>query len=178
LQKGIYKKMPFLIDQIEISPESQKFILPVSIKETASQYIYRKEPRSEKTLIRGVNSTGIEDFLSTGDMVGAVLTDMFTEINIYDNDIRLFDNRFVSPISSISAISFYKFYLMDTVMVGKHECVHLAFVPQNSQDFGFTGHLYVLNDSSYAVKRCTMNLPQKTGVNYVDRLDIIQNYEL
>ncbi|KAA6350967.1 hypothetical protein EZS27_001664 [termite gut metagenome] len=178
LQKGIYKKMPFLIDQIEISPESQKFILPVSIKETASQYIYRKEPKSEKTLVRGVNSTGIEDFLSTGDMVGAVLTDMFTEINIYDNDIRLFDNRFVSPISSISAISFYKFYLMDTIMVEKHECVHLTFVPQNSQDFGFTGHLYVLNDSSYAVKRCTMNLPQKTGVNYVDRLDIIQNYEL
>ncbi|KAA6325454.1 hypothetical protein EZS27_025334 [termite gut metagenome] len=178
LQKGIYKKLPFLKEQIEISPESQKFILPISIKETASQCIYRKEPRGKKTLVRGINSTGIEDFFTTGDMVGTILTDIFTEINIYDNDIRLFDNRFVSPISSTSAISFYKFYLMDTIPVGNHECVHLTFVPQNSQDFGFTGHLYVLNDSTYAVKRCTMNLPKSTGVNFVESLDIVQNYEL
>jgi hypothetical protein len=178
LQKGIYKKMPFLQEQIEISPESQKYILPISIKETASQYIYRQEPQSKKTLIRGINSTGIENFLTTGDMVGTILADIFTEINMYDNDIRLFDNRFVSPISSTSAISFYKFYLMDTIPVGKHECIHLTFVPQNSQDFGFTGHLYVLNDSTYAVKRCTMNLPQNTGVNFVESLDIVQNYEL
>lgn len=46
-------------------------------------------------------------------------------------------------------------------MVDKRECVHLTFVPQNSQDFGFTGHLYVLNDSTYAVQKCTMNLPKK-----------------
>ena len=49
------------------------------------------------------------------------------------------------------------------VMVDKHECVHLTFVPQNSQDFGFTGHLYVLKDSTYAVKRCLMNLPKEIG---------------
>jgi hypothetical protein len=53
----------------------------------------------------------------------------------------------------------------------------LTFVPQNSQDFGFTGHLYVLKDSTYAVKRCLMNLPKKSGVNFVENLDIIQNYE-
>ena len=46
-----------------------------------------------------------------------------------------------------------------------------------SQDFGFTGHLYVLNDSTYAVKRCKMNLPKKTGVNFVENLSIIQEYE-
>ena len=44
-------------------------------------------------------------------------------------------------------------------------------------DFGFTGHLYVLNDSTYAVQKCTMNLPKKTGVNFVNRMDIVQQYE-
>ena len=62
-------------------------------------------------------------------------------------------------------------------MVDKRECVHLTFVPQNSQDFGFTGHLYVLADSSYTVKKCTMNLPKKSGVNFVDNMDIIQECE-
>lgn len=62
-------------------------------------------------------------------------------------------------------------------MVDKQECVHLTFVPQNPQDFGFTGHLYVVKDSTYAVKRCTMNLPKRTGVNFVDNMDIVQEYE-
>ncbi|NDV66723.1 DUF5686 and carboxypeptidase-like regulatory domain-containing protein [Bacteroides sp. 224] len=174
-KEGIYKKIPFLEKQLEPSPNSDKFILPISVQETASQTIYRKDPKSEKTIIRGMTSNGIEDFLSTGDMVGTVLKDIFSDINIYDNDIRLLQERFVSPISN-SAISFYKFYLMDTIMVDKHQCVHLSFVPQNSQDFGFTGHLYVVNDSSYAVKKCTMNLPKKTGVNFVENMDIVQEF--
>ena len=97
-------------------------------------------------------------------MLGTVLKDVFADINIYDDDIRLLQQRFVSPIGN-NAISFYKYYLMDTLMVDKRECVHLTFVPQNSQDFGFTGHLYVLKDSTYAVQKCTMNLPKKSGVN-------------
>ena len=177
LEKGVYKKMPFLKDRIEVCEETNKLILPVSVQETASQKIYRKNPQSEKVIINGISSGGINELFSTGDMLNTVLQDVFADINIYDNDIRLLQSRFVSPISSSSAISFYKYYIMDTVYVDRYKCIHLTFVPQNSQDFGFTGHLYVLNDSSYAVKKCVMNLPKKTGVNFVDNLDIIQEYE-
>ncbi len=176
METGIYKKFSFFKDQVEVSPRTNKPILPISIKETASRTIYRKSPKSRKTIIEGMNSTGIEEFFSTGDMVGTVLADVFSDINLYDDDIRLLQRRFVSPIGR-GAIGFYKFYLMDTLMVGQQECVHLSFVPQNSQDFGFTGHLYVVKDSTYAVKRCTMNLPKKTGVNFVENLDIVQEFE-
>ena len=176
MEKGIYKKFSFFKDQVEVSPKTNKMILPISIKETASKTIFRKSPKSEKTIIEGMNSTGIEEFFNTGDMLGTILTDVFSDINIYDNDIRLLQRRFVSPIGR-GAISFYKYYLMDTLMVDRQECVHLTFVPQNPQDFGFTGHLYVVKDSTYAVKKCTMNLPKKTGVNFVENLDIVQQFE-
>ena len=176
LEKGIYKKFSFLKDQVEVSPETNKLILPISVQETSSKTIYRKDPESKKTIIEGMNSTGIEEFFNTGDMLGTILTDVFSDINIYDDDIRLLQRRFVSPIGR-GAISFYKFYLMDTLMVDKQECVHLTFVPQNSQDFGFTGHLYVVKDSTYAVKKAIMNLPKKTGVNFVENLDIVQQFE-
>lgn len=176
MEKGIYKKFSFFKDQVEVSPKTNKMILPISIKETASRTIYRKSPKSEKTIIEGMNSTGIEEFFNTGDMLGTILNDVFSDINIYDDDIRLLQRRFVSPIGR-GAITFYKYYLMDTLMVDKQECVHLTFVPQNPQDFGFTGHLYVVKDSTYAVKRCTMNLPKRTGVNFVDNMDIVQEYE-
>lgn len=177
LEKGMYKKMPFLKDQIELCEETNKFILPISVDETASQKIYRKHPKSEKTIIKGMSSTGVNELFATGDMLSTVLKDVFTDVNIYDNDIRLLQYPFISPISSSDAISFYKFYIMDTTFVDKEKCFHLTFVPNNSQDFGFTGHLYVLADSSYTVKKCTMNLPKKSGVNFVDNMDIIQEFE-
>ena len=176
LNKGIYKRFAFLRDQVEVSSLTDTYILPLSVQETASSIIYRKEPESKKEIIKGFNSSGIEEFFSTGDMLSTVLNDVFADINIYDDDIRLLQRRFVSPIGR-NAISFYKFYLMDTIQVEQEEYVHLTFVPQNSMDFGFTGHLYVLHDSTYAVKKCTMNLPKKTGVNFVENLDIIQEYQ-
>ncbi len=122
MEKGIYKKFSFFKDQVEVSPKTNKMILPISIKETSSKTIYRKSPKSEKTIIEGVNSSGIEEFFNTGDMLGTILTDVFSDVNIYDDDIRLLQRRFVSPIGR-GAISFYKYYLMDTVMVDRQECV-------------------------------------------------------
>lgn len=174
--KGIFKKMPFLVDQVQPSPETNNLILPLSVQETATKIIYRKEPESKKTIIEGATSSGIDKLFSTGDNLGAALKDVFTDINIYDNDIDLMHLRFVSPLSSTSAISFYKFYIMDTVMVDGQQCIDLSFVPHNSQDFGFTGHIFVLNDSTYAVKRCTMNLPKNTGVNFVESLSVTQEF--
>ena len=116
LEKGIYKKYSFLRDQVEVSETTNKLILPISVQETSSQTIYRKNPENKKTIIKGKNSNGIEEFFSTGDMLGTVLKDVFADINIYDDDIRLLQQRFVSPIGN-NAISFYKYYLMDTLMV-------------------------------------------------------------
>lgn len=176
LEKGIYKKYSFLKDQIEVSETTNSLILPISIQETSSQTVFRKSPESKKTIIKGMNSNGINEFFSTGDMLGTVLQDVFTNVNIYDDDIRLLQRRFTSPIAK-EGLNFYKYYLMDTLTVERDTCVHLTFVPQNSQDFGFTGHLYVLKDSTYAVKKCVMNLPKKTGVNFVNQLDIVQQYK-
>lgn len=176
LEKGIYKKFSFFKDQVEQSTKTGKQILPISVKETGSRTVYRKSPQSKKTIIEGMTSSGIDEFFNTGDMMGTILSDVFSDINIYDDDIRLLQRQFVSPIGR-GAITFYRYYLQDTIQVDGTECVHLTFVPQNSQDFGFTGHLYVVKDSTYAVKRATMNLPKKTGVNFVEHLDIVQNYQ-
>ena len=176
MEKGLYKKFSFFKDQVELSPKTNKMILPISIKETSSRTIYRKSPQSEKTIIEGMNSTGIEEFFSTGDMLGTILNDVFCNVNIYDDEIRLMQRHFISPIGR-NGVSFYRYYLVDTIMVDRQECVHLTFVPENPQDFGFTGHLYVVKDSTYAVKKCTMNLPKKTGVNFVESLDIEQQFE-
>ncbi len=80
MEKGIYKKFSFFKDQVEVSPKTNKMILPISIKETSSKTIYRKNPKSEKTIIEGMNSSGIEEFFNTGDMENLDIVQQFEQL--------------------------------------------------------------------------------------------------
>ena len=86
-------------------------------------------------------------------------------------------NRFVSPLSSTLATSYYKYYIMDTLDVSGDKCVDLAFVPVNSQSYGFTGRLYITLDGSYAVKKFLLNTPANINLNWVDKLRIEQEFK-
>ena len=170
-----YKKKQWLIDQIEACPYNNKLILPVSVDETVSQKIYRKKPHDEKTIIKGINTQGINDLFQTGDILNTVIKDVFTDVNIYDDQIRLLQYPFTSPIGK-DAIGFYRYYIEDTLMVDKDLCYHLHFLPNNQQDFGFRGDLYILSDSSWQVKRCEMTIPKKSDVNFVENMQVVQEF--
>lgn len=174
-ESWVFKRYPFLRDQVETCDVTQKQILPISVDETVSQKIYRKEPHSEKTIIQGMNSKGIGELFNTGDMLTTVLKDVFQDIDIYEDRFRFLQYPFDSPVSE-AGIRFYKYYIMDTVYVERDKCFHLTFVPNNSQDFGFTGHLYILADSTFRVKQCEMNLPKKSDINFVDHMIIKQKF--
>ena len=165
-------------NQVEFCKETGKMILPISVNEQVSQKIYRKDPKTEKTIIQGTNVTGISKVFSTGDILTTAMKDIFTDVDIYKNNVRLFQFPFVSPISSTNAISFYRYFIMDTTYVAKDKCIHLTFVPNNPQDFGFTGHIYIKADSSYQVKKCILNLPKKSDVNFVTNMSILQEFEV
>lgn len=177
LEDGMFKKMPFLKNQIEICPETQKIILPVSVDETVSMQVFRKNPKSEKSIIKGKNTTGVNEIFNTGDILNTVLQDVFSDVNIYDDQVRLLQYPFTSPIASSGAISFYRYYIQDTIYVEKDKCFHLAFVPNNPQDFGFSGHIYIKADSTYQVKKCNLTIPKKSDVNFVENLQIVQEFE-
>lgn len=170
-----YKKRQWLVDQIEHCPYNGKLILPVSVDETVSQKIYRKKPHDEKTIIKGMNSTGVNDLIQTGDILNTVIKDIFTDVNIYDDQIRMLQYPFTSPIGK-DAIAFYRYYIEDTLYVGGDKCFHLHFLPNNQQDFGFRGDLYVLADSSYQVKRCEMTIPKRSDVNFVENMQVVQEF--
>ena len=169
------KKLGFLANQVEVCPFNQKLILPVSVDETVTQRSYRRQPHSERDIILGQQSTGINDLIQTGDIMTTALKDIFTDVNIYDDQVRLFQYPFTSPIGQ-GAISFYRYYIIDTLNVDRDRCIHLHFMPNNQQDFGFRGDLYVLDDSSFQVKRCELTLPRQSDVNFVENMQIVQEF--
>lgn len=175
LENEKLKNKKWLLNQIETCPYNNKLILPLSVDETVTQNIYRKDPKTEKSIIMGQNSSGVNDLIETGDILNSVLKDVFTDVDLYDDQIRLLQYPFTSPIGK-DAIAFYRYYIVDTVYVDRDKCFHLQFLPNNQQDFGFRGELWILADSTLHVKRCNLTLPKKSDVNFVDNLQIIQEY--
>ncbi len=175
-EEGNFKRMPFLKEHVERDPETGLLTLPVSVDETVTRQIYRKSPKSEKEIILGRRSNGVNELFNTGDIMTTMLQDCFTDVNIYDDNVRLLQYPFVSPISSRSAINFYRFFIEDTLMVANEKCIQVSFTPNNPQDFGFTGSLFILADSTYRVKSVEMGVPRRSDVNFVERMSISQTF--
>ena len=176
-EDGKFKKFPFLKDHVEVCNETGKLILPISVDETVTRLIYRKEPKSEKNIILGQRSNGINDLLNTGDIVTTMLKDCFTDVDIYQDEVRLLQYPFTSPISSKTAISFYRYFIVDTLQVAGNKCIQVDFTPNNPQDFGFSGSLYIMADSTYRVHRVEMGIPVRSDVNFVESMRIMQEFK-
>ncbi len=172
----MFGKFPFLREHIDTSEISGKPILNVVAKEKISDVYYRHDPESRKEVITALRQDGIDEMADQAGML-TYLEDVMREIDLYDNDIALLQNRFVSPLSRI-APDFYKFYLTDTVEVDGERCIVLSFYPHNKASFGFNGQVYVpVNDSTMFIKKVTMRTPRGINVNFIDNLYISQEFE-
>lgn len=171
---GKRRRFDFLIDYID-TLDIGKTILPVSEKEKIETVYFRKDPKSEKRVVRAAKSAGIDELFSR-DGVQNILNEVFKEVDIYQNDIPLFLFRFVSPLSRIGP-DFYKYYLLDTLEIHGEKVVDLGFVPHNSESMGFTGHLFVTLDSTFFVRQAQLNVPKDINLNFVDRMTINQTFD-
>ncbi|WP_277464005.1 DUF5686 and carboxypeptidase-like regulatory domain-containing protein [Parabacteroides sp. PF5-6] len=171
------KKFNFVKNYMDTSAISGKPILTVSIRENISDYYYRKNPKGEKTVIKAKRQEGIDKALDDGGSLTTNLEEIFKSVNLFDNNINILLNRFVSPLSSTLGVSYYKYYIMDTLTVAGDECIDLAFVPVNSESYGFTGRLYITLDGNYSVKKFILNVPKNINLNWVDGLQIEQAFK-
>lgn len=172
----ILKKFKSLKSYIDTSEVSGKPILNISSREKKSKVYYRRDPKAEKEHIEGVNQKGLDDFLDEENM-RVLYEDFFSDIDLYQNDVYLLHNKFVSPLSRI-APDFYKFYLTDTLNIGNEKCIELSFVPHNSQTMGFVGKIYCPEgDSTMFIKKVVMSVPKDINLNFIERIFINQEFE-
>ncbi|MDR1603005.1 MAG: DUF5686 and carboxypeptidase regulatory-like domain-containing protein [Tannerella sp.] len=168
------RRMDFLLEYVDTSVVTGKPILPLFNEEIIENTYYRKSPKSEKSVIEGFNRAGLVEIISEDGMT-QLLEEVFREVDIFQDNIPLFLQRFVSPLSSFGP-GFYKYYILDTLEVGGEQCLDLAFVPFNSESFGFTGHMFVSLDSTFFVKKVKLNIPRDINLNFVSYMSIEQDF--
>lgn len=173
-QKGFWKSFQLMekyIDTTGVYPA-----LTISIRENIGHEYYQRKPRREKKEIDRHRIFGVESVFST-QSIEENMKSVFTDVDIYDDNMNLLFNRFVSPVSSSLAVAYYQYYIMDTIAMDGDSVIDLAFVPVNSESYSFTGHLYIMNDSTYKIKRYAINIPPHINLNFVSHFSIEHNYK-
>jgi|WetSurMetagenome_2_1015567.scaffolds.fasta_scaffold00004_49 hypothetical protein len=168
-------KLGLLFNNIDTSRVGGNRMLPVFIKETLSEHYYRKNPEATKDIVVGDKTINLDEYIDKKG-VGAYLSYLYQDVNIYDNEILFLTAKFLSPIAN-SAPTFYRYYIIDTLPVNDQQCIRLFFEPRNKTDFLFHGNLYVTLDSAFAVRKIDMGINENINMDWIQDIILTQDFE-
>ena len=171
-----FKTVQFLFEELDTtSLDEGKELLPIFLKESISDVRYRKAPSGDKEIILADTMVTFDGFADT-EGFSQYLDNLYQSVNIYDNNILLIKQQFLSPIAN-TAPSSYKFYIQDTVLIDGVNCIELFFAPKNNLDVLFQGSIYIAYEDNYNVKEINMSTNSNIALNWVKSLKLSQVFE-
>ncbi len=172
--KALWKNLRFMEKYIDTTGTNPS--LTLSIREHLGYEYFQHKPHRKNLVIEHDRTYGLEQIMST-QTIEKNMDAIFTDVDIYDNDMNLLFNRFVSPLSSTLAVSYYEYYIMDTIVLDGDSVIDLVFVPVNSESYSLMGHLYIMNDSTYKLKKYAVSIPPHINLNFVSNYSLEQTYK-
>mgnify|MGYP001161898040 FL=1 len=170
--RKIFKNYQFLFEKEDVETGNSKgYSLPAFIEERLSQVYTRKKPNKTKQLILAAQRARFDTKFVDNDGLSAYFNKLYQDIDIYESNIELVTNQFLSPIAGASP-TFYRFYITDTIKTEVPHLVELSFFPRNKADLLFQGRLYITLDGKYAVKRANLSVADDINLNFVRDLDV------
>ena len=167
--KKMMKSIKFIFDYMDSSNVKEKPSLPLILSEAVSDYYFKRNPHFKKEVVKASKISGVED-----KSVSQFMGEMYLAVNIYKNNVLVFDKNFVSPISD-NGLFYYKYYLIDSMFVDNRWCYQILFKPKRKQELLFEGNMWI-NDTTFAMKRFEMSIAGDANINYVKTLNVIHDY--
>lgn len=168
--RRIFKNYQFLFEEQDSTKIGGKLTLPIFMEEKLSQNYLQRDPEKKKVVILGDKHVNYDSkFIDTKGM-SKYFERMYADINIYDNNISLVSNQFLSPIADASP-TFYKFFITDTIKTHEPKLIELSFIPRNNTDLLFEGKIYITMDGNYAVQDAYLTVNKNINLNFVRALE-------
>jgi hypothetical protein len=174
--KRIFRNYQFLFTEQDSTKIGGKTTLPIFMEEKVSQNYLQKSPDKKKTIYTGDKHVNYDaKFIDTKGL-SKYFERMYADINIYDSNISLVSNQFLSPIADASP-TFYKFFITDTVKTHVPNLIELSFIPRNNTDLLFEGKMYITMDGNYAVQDAYLTVNKNINLNFVRALEAKLDFE-
>ncbi len=168
------KNFKFVFQNTDTTKIQGRAMLPCYLDETLSQRYYRKNPEKNKVYILGEKKVDFKEYLDV-EGISSYLDRLYENVDVYDNNISLLANQFLSPIAD-AAPTFYRFYIRDTIELEGTKLVRLDFSPRNLEDLLFKGTLFVTLDGNYSVQKLVMSISKHANLNFVRELHVNQDF--
>ncbi|HSU49757.1 MAG TPA: DUF5686 family protein [Segetibacter sp.] len=175
LNNKFLKNFDFVFQNNDTTKIQGRAMLPVYMQEISSQTYYRKNPEKKKTYILAEKKVNFGDYLDV-EGINSYLNRMYEDVDVYENNISLLSNQFLSPIADM-APTFYRFYIADTTEIDGIKLVRLNFSPRNLNDLLFKGTIFVTLDGNFSVQKLIMSISKNANLNFVRELHVNQNFE-
>jgi hypothetical protein len=169
--RRIFRNYQFLFDEQDSTKIGGKNVLPIFLQEKVTQNYFNKNPEKNKTIVLGDKSVNYDTPLIDSKGLSQYFERMYANVNIYDNNISLVSNQFLSPIAD-SAPTFYKFFITDTIKTQSPQLIELSFIPRNNTDLLFEGRIYITMDGRYAVQDAFLTVNKNINLNFVRALEV------
>lgn len=171
----ILKKFPFLLKNSDSLKQSGKTLIPLFIQEKLSQHKYSSNPEKKEVVNLGEKQSRIDQYFDE-DGITEYLDKIYQKIDLYDHDIGMGNQRFLSPISEMGP-QFYKYFILDTLKDVSPWQVKMMIAPKNKQDVLFLGYLYISLDNHYALQKANLSINNQINLNWVKDLQISLEYQ-
>lgn len=170
--KKIFKGLEFVFKDVDTSNITGKTFLPIFLNESLSEVYGDNILKKEKEILIANQNSGF----SNSQQLIEFIDELYSEYNIYDNYLKIFDKSFVSPLSK-TGINNYNYVLVDSAYIGKKWCYNIIYYPRRKNELTFKGNFWV-NDTTYAVKEINLQVVKNANINWVKDLYIEQEFEL
>ncbi len=166
----LLKPLAFVLNNMDSTIDKQKY-LPVYLSESIADFYFKKNPEKERYDYSAIKSSGVDN-----QSILTYIDGLYKKINIYDNLIKLVDINFISPIAD-NALNLYKYNINDTMLIEGRQCIQVQFSQQQYGTNTFNGFMWIV-DSTYEIKSMTMHMDKSASINFVNKFEITQNFEL
>lgn len=174
--KRIFRNYQFLFEEQDSTKIGGKNRLPIFLQEKVTQNYFNKNPERNKTVVLGDKHVNYDTPLIDSKGMSQYFERMYADVDLYQNNISLVSNQFLSPIAD-AAPTFYKFFITDTIKNHSPQLIELSFIPRNNTDLLFEGKMYITMDGKYGVQDAFLTVNRNINLNFVRALEVKLNFD-
>lgn len=168
----IFKGMEFIFDHVDTSKVTGKTYLPIFINEALVDVYGDNKIPKQKEITKANKTSGFDG----NQQILSFIKDLYSDYNIYNNYIALFDKSFTSPLSR-TGIDVYNYVLRDSSYIDNKWCYNIVFYPRRKNELTFKGDFWV-NDTTFAIKKINMAVTKSANINWVKDIYVEQEFEV
>jgi hypothetical protein len=172
MNSKVFRGLEFIFEDLDTNHISGKTYLPIFLNESIMKVHGSNITGKKKEELLGNKNSGFNN----NQILITAIKDLYFEVDVYDNYMRIFDKNFISPLST-TGVDTYNYVLTDSSFIEDKWCYKIVYYPRRENELTFKGDFWV-NDTTWAIKTINLEMAENANINWVNAVYLEQEFEV